>query len=149
MSMTKWLLAAAFVAVAAPAFAADHTVQMLNTGSDGSKMVFEPALTKIAVGDTVTFVATDKGHNAESIKDMLPAGAEPFKGNMGQNITVTFTVPGAYGVRCLPHYGMGMVGLVVVGDVPPANLDAVKALKNPPAAQKRLDGLFAQVAAAQ
>jgi len=31
-------------------------------------MVFEPALLKNAPGDTVTFVPTDKSHNAESIK---------------------------------------------------------------------------------
>ncbi len=49
---------------------------MLNKGADGTTMVFEPALTKIAVGDTVTFVATDRGHNAETIPGMLPEGAE-------------------------------------------------------------------------
>ena len=31
-------------------------------------------------------------------------------------LTVTFTVPGVYGVKCKPHYGMGMVALVVVGE---------------------------------
>ena len=38
-------------------------------------MVFEPAFVKIAPGDTVKFVSTDKGHNAEIIKGMLPEGA--------------------------------------------------------------------------
>src|SRR2546430_2778479 len=103
MSMTRWLLAAAVIAAASPAFAADYKVQMLNAGADGGKMVFEPALVKIAPGDTVTFVPTDKGHNAETIADMLPAGAEPFKGGIGKEVTVTFTVPGVYGVKCLPH----------------------------------------------
>ena len=45
---------------------------MLNKGAEGA-MVFEPALVKVAPGDTVKFVATDKGHNAETIKGMLPA----------------------------------------------------------------------------
>ncbi len=73
-------------------------------------MVFEPALVKIEPGDTVKFVATDKGHNAETIKGMLPAGAAPFVGKINQDIAVTFDKPGVYGVKCLPHYGMGMVG---------------------------------------
>ena len=148
MSMSRWLLAATIVALATPVFATDYKVQMLNAGADGGKMVFEPALTKIAPGDTVTFVPTDKGHNAETIADILPAGAEPFKGGIGKEISVTFTVPGVYGVKCLPHYSMGMVGLIVVGDTPPANLDAAKAAKIPPLAQKRLDPLFTEVASA-
>ena len=52
---------------------------MLNKGKDGA-MVFEPAGVKIAAGDTVTFIPTDKGHNAESIKGMIPDGATEFKG---------------------------------------------------------------------
>ncbi|MET3897281.1 pseudoazurin [Devosia sp. UYZn731] len=126
------------------AMAADYQVQMLNKGSDDSRMVFEPALTKIVPGDTVTFVATDKGHNAETIPGMLPEGAEPFKGASGKDVTVTFTVPGAYGIKCLPHFGMGMVALVVVGDAP-ANLDAVKAVKVPPKAAERFEALYPQI----
>ena len=42
-------------------------------------MVFEPALVKVAPGDTVKFVATDKGHNAETIKGMLPDGARDVR----------------------------------------------------------------------
>ena len=51
--------------MAAPAMAANFEVKMLNKGADGA-MVFEPALTKVAVGDTVTFIPTDKGHNVET-----------------------------------------------------------------------------------
>ena len=83
---------------------------MLDKGTEGV-MVFEPALVKIAPGDTVKFVATNKGHNAETIKGMLPEGAEPFVGKVNQEIAVTFDKPGVYGVKCLPHYAMGMVGL--------------------------------------
>ena len=63
-------IAAALTLFAAPAFAANFEVHMLNKGADGSTMVFEPALTKVAVGDTVTFIPVDKGHNAESIAGM-------------------------------------------------------------------------------
>ena len=126
-----------------PAIAAEHEVHMLNKGEAGT-MVFEPALIKIAAGDTVKFVPVDAGHNAESIKGMAPEGAEPFKGGIGKEVSVTFTVPGVYGVKCLPHYPMGMVALVVVDD-PAPNLEAAKAVKNPPMAQKRLDALFAEL----
>lgn len=128
---------------AAPVLAANYEVHMLNKGEAGA-MVFEPALTKVAVGDTVTFIPTDKGHNAETIKDLLPAGAEPFKGQMGKEIAVTFTQPGAYGVKCAPHAGMGMVALVVVGD-DPVDPAVIKAVSLPKKALERLtaavDGL--------
>jgi pseudoazurin len=143
MKTLKVLAATAVLAmVAAPAFAANFEVQMLNKGADGA-MVFEPALTQIAPGDTVTFLPTDKGHNAETIKDMLPEGAEDFKGAMGKEVVVTFTEPGAYGVKCAPHFGMGMVALIVVGE--PTNLDAVKAVKVPGKAADRMEAIFAQL----
>jgi pseudoazurin len=146
MKTSKILLAA--IAVMAltpiPAMAANFDVQLLNKGAAGA-MVFEPSLVKVAVGDTVTFKPTDKGHNVESIKGMIPEGAEEIKGKTGVELVVTFTVPGAYGLKCMPHYAMGMVGLVVVGDAP-ANLDAVKAVKNPKPAQARFDADFAELA---
>lgn len=137
--------AAAFLAFAGPAMAANFDVHMLNKGEAGA-MVFEPALTKVAVGDTVTFIPTDKGHNVETIKGMLPEGAEPIKGKASQETVVTFTVPGAYGLKCAPHFAMGMIALVVVGDAP-ANLDAVKAVKSPKPAQARFEEIFEKLAA--
>lgn len=143
MNMPKIAAAIAlFTLVATPAFAANFEVHMLNKGVDGT-MVFEPALTEIAVGDTVTFLPTDKGHNAETIKDVLPEGADPFKGALGKEIVVTFTVPGVYGIKCAPHLGMGMVAAVVVGE--PTNLDAARTVKLPAKAAERftaaLDGI--------
>ena len=127
---------------ATPTLAANFEVKMLNKGEAGA-MVFEPAFVKVAPGDTVTFVPTDKGHNAETIKDMIPEGAEPFKGAMGKEVVVTFTVPGAYGIKCQPHFAMGMIALVVVGDAP-ANLEAVKAVKTPKKVHERFEPLFEQ-----
>jgi pseudoazurin len=126
---------------AMPAAAANFEVHMLNKGEAGA-MVFEPALTKVAVGDTVTFIPTDKGHDAETIPEILPDGAEKFKGKMGQEIVVTFTVPGAYGVKCAPHFSMGMVALIVVGDAP-ANLEQAKTAKMPKKARERMDAAIA------
>jgi pseudoazurin len=137
-------IAAAFAALllAGNAQAADHQVQMLNKGEKGA-MVFQPAFITAAPGDTVTFLPTDKSHDAQSIKDMLPEGAEPFKGKMNEQITVTFDKEGVYGVKCTPHYGMGMVALVVVGK--PVNLDQAKAVKQTGKAKKVFDELFTEV----
>ena len=140
------VIAATFAAalVAGTAQAADHQVQMLNKGEKGS-MVFQPSLIVAAPGDTVTFVPTDKSHDAESIKDMIPDGATPFKGKMNEQITVTVDKEGVYGVKCTPHYGMGMVALIVVGK--PSNLDEAKAVKQTGKAKKVFEELLAQAAA--
>lgn len=127
----------ALATMASCAAAADFEVHMLNKGKDGV-MVFEPGLTKVAKGDTVTFIPTDKSHNAETIKDLIPEGAKPFKGNMNEKLTVTFDTDGAYAIKCAPHMGMGMVALVVVGDAP-ANIDVIKSAKLPKKARTRLD----------
>ena len=142
-TMAKSIVGAAAVilALALPAAAADFEVHMLNKGAEGA-MVFEPAFVKVAPGDTVTFIPTDKGHNVETIKDMIPDGAEAFKSKMNETYKVTFDKPGAYGVKCTPHVGMGMVGVVVVGDAP-ANLDAVKTGKLPKKARERMDAAIA------
>lgn len=140
MSFGKHLLAAALLALAAAsAFAADHEVKMLNKGADGRDMVFEPSFLRIAPGDTITFLATDKGHQVETIKGFIPEGAEGFKGKLNQNLTVTLTEPGGYAIKCLPHMGMGFVGLVVVGEGVPANLEALKAIKLPEKALVRFN----------
>lgn len=127
----------------APAFAADFEVHMLNKGADGA-MVFEPSFVKVSKGDTVTFVPTDKGHNVETYKDLIPAGSAPFKSKMGEMFKQTFDVDGAYAVKCTPHAGMGMVGLIVVGDAP-SNLEAVKTATLPKKARERLDADIAKL----
>ena len=39
----------------------------------------------------------------------MPEGAKAFKGKINQEIAVTFDAPGTYGIKCAPHFGMGMV----------------------------------------
>ena len=112
-------------------------VKMLNK-SGKETMVFEPAFVKIAVGDTIRFVPEDKGHNAESIKDMMPAGAEPFKGKISKDVEVTFDTEGLYGVECKPHYAMGMVMTVAVGEITSVPADFL-AGRIPPKAKKRFE----------
>ncbi|WIY52359.1 pseudoazurin [Devosia sp. YIM 151766] len=132
---------AALGGIAAPALAADYEVHMLNKGAAGT-MVFEPAFLRIEPGDSVTFLPTDKSHNVETIKEMIPEGAELFKSKINETFTVTFEVPGIYGVKCTPHYAMGMVGLIAVGDGN-ENLDAVKAVKVPKKVGERFEEAFA------
>jgi pseudoazurin len=127
----------------APALAAEYEVHMLNKGDAGT-MVFEPNFLAIQPGDTVTFVPTDKSHNVETIKDMIPEGAEPFKSKVNEAFTVTFDLPGLYGIKCTPHFAMGMVGAIAVGDDLP-NLDAARAVKVPNKAQERLDAAYASL----
>ncbi|OBZ92118.1 hypothetical protein ADU59_28295 [Pararhizobium polonicum] len=117
------------------AWAETHEVRMLNRGETGA-MVFEPAFLQIAPGDTVRFVAAEPGHNAESIKDLIPEGAKPFKGRVNEEIEVTFDIEGAYAYKCAPHFSMGMVGLIVVGKNL-ANLDAFAKVRMPARAQAR------------
>ena len=110
----KIALAAAALALlaAVPAGAADHQVLMLNQGKDGA-MVFEPGYLKVAVGDTVKFIAKDKTHNAESV--ITPAGATPFRGKIDEEITVKIDQEGVYVYQCAPHAVMAMVGVIQAG----------------------------------
>jgi pseudoazurin len=145
--MRSFLVAAtAGLLMAGSAAAAEVEVKMLNKGAEGM-MVFEPSLVKLSPGDSVKFIPTDKGHNAETIKGMLPEGASVFAGRNGEAITVSFEQAGAYGVKCLPHYGMGMVALIVVGT--PTNEDQAKAVPQVGKAKQVFAALFEKLAAAR
>ncbi|MBB5576546.1 MULTISPECIES: pseudoazurin [Rhizobium] len=128
---------AALIVSAAPLMAADHQIQLLNKGADGA-MAFEPGFIKIAPGDTVTFVPTDKSHNVETYKGLIPDGAPEFKSKPSEQFQQKFDVAGDYVVKCTPHAGMGMVALIQVGDNP-ANVSAIKTAQVPPMIRKRLD----------
>ena len=136
-------LALALGGVASAASAADFEVLMLNKGTNGETMGFSPAFLRIEPGDTVTFIPVDKGHNAETILDMIPAEAPTWKGKTDEECTVTFTVPGLYGYKCQPHFSMGMVGLIQVGD-DRHNLKEIMDVRLPGKAQARMMELFAK-----
>ncbi|MEM0948295.1 MAG: pseudoazurin [Pseudomonadota bacterium] len=119
-----------------------HEVEMLNRDRDTREsMIFKPAVLRVKPGDTVRFVATDKGHNSESSKDMLPEGAEAWAGKIGEEIEITFEVEGAYGYNCRPHQTVGMVGLILCGEV--NNLDALKEVRQRGKARARFEEYFA------
>jgi pseudoazurin len=129
---------------AGAAGAAEVEVKMLNKGADGV-MVFEPSFVKINPGDTVKFLASDKGHNVETVETMIPEGGAAFVGKMNEEVSITFDKPGVYGYKCKPHYGMGMVGMIVVGE--PANVDQAKTASHPGKAKQVFSALFDKLAA--
>ncbi|MBB5763337.1 pseudoazurin [Methylorubrum rhodesianum] len=139
----KVLVPAATLAGGLPALADEVSVKMLNSGPDGM-MVFDPAFVRLKPGDRIKFVPTDKGHNVETIKGMAPDGADYVKSVVGQEAVVTFEREGVCGFKCSPHYMMGMVALVVVGDKRD-NLEAAKSAQHNKLTQKRMEPLLAQV----
>lgn len=144
MKFATLLAAPAFMlALAGAGLAAEHEVKMLNKGAAGT-MVFEPAYVKAEPGDVIRFVPTDKSHNVEAIKEILPEGVEVFKSKINDAFDLTVTEAGLYGVKCTPHFAMGMVALIQVGDAP-ANLEAAKTVKLPKKARERMDAEIAQV----
>jgi pseudoazurin len=127
------------------AYAKDYAVQELNNGPGGT-FIFSPSFVQIQPGDTVTFTPTDQGHNSESV--FAPAGATPWKTDVSQTATITFSKPGVYIYQCTPHNLFGMIGVIVVGS--PVNLaDAQKAAeaieKKQLMNQGRISGLMKQV----
>ena len=140
------LMLGAGVLMAGAAGAAEIEVMMLNKGEKGA-MVFQPDFVSAAPGDTIRFVPTDKGHNVETIKGMLPEGAEAFKSKFNEVFSITLDKEGVYGVKCAPHYGMGMVALIEVGQ--PVNLDEAKAVKQTGKAKAVFAELFGQALASK
>ncbi|WP_429820493.1 pseudoazurin [Ensifer sp. B1-9] len=140
-------LAALMVLASGTVDAAEHVIKMKNKGESGN-MVFEPAAVAAQPGDTVRFIPTDKSHNVEAIKGMLPTGVTPFKSKVNEEYVLSVTEPGYYGVKCSPHFSMGMVALIRVGDGSP-NADAVKAVKLPAKAGERIKAAFETLASAQ
>lgn len=146
MKNTLALIALAVsVGFAGIASAEEHEIRMLNRGD--RPMVFEPEFVRAAPGDTIRFVAADPGHNAEIIAGMLPDGAEPFKGAINEEVVYTVEKDGVYGIKCAPHYGMGMVALVVVGEA--TNLADAGSVKHPGRARNVFAELLGQAVAAK
>lgn len=126
--------------------AGEHSILMLNAacGDSNTPNVFEPAILRVDVGDCVTFIPTDAGHNTASKRGMIPEGAEAWNGAVDERLTLDLTVPGLYGYICLPHYEMGMVGLIVVGD-DLSNLEQVKKIRHPGSARKAFRAILKEL----
>ena len=121
-----------------------HEVQMLNKSAAHPKikMVFEPSYIAIAPGDCVKFLPTSKGHNAETIKKMYPKAAKKFKSKVNKEFVVRLEVEGLYGIKCTPHYQMGMVALIQVGEVSEESLSKSAKVKHRGKAKDRFKVLF-------
>lgn len=139
--------AALALLLATPAWAEDHRILMYSAHpTDAARAnVFEPAFLQVAPGDSVTFVPSDPSHNTASKKGMLPEGAEAWNSKVNEEFTVTLTVEGVYGYICSPHYEMGMVGVIVVGD-PSGNLEAAGNVRQQGKAKAAFAALLGQVA---
>ena len=121
-----------------PSLAADVAIEMLNKDADGNRMVYSQEIAKVEVGDTVTWLPTSKGHNVEMISS---PNDMKFKSKNGKEAKITFDTPGVYYYWCTPHKGMGMIGLVVVGN-DLSNIDAVANAKAIGKSKKKLKSLL-------
>ena len=144
--MKKLLTTVALLGVMAcsPALAADISVDMLNKRDDGAKMVYSEDISVIDVGDSITWLPTSKGHNVEFIAG--PDGWDsPKKSKLSKEYTYTFNTPGVYLYQCTPHKSMGMIAIVVVGDLTQEGVDAIKDAKVRGKSKKKLKALLADL----
>ena len=123
--------------------AEDISVDMLNKRDDGAKMVYSEDISRIEVGDTITWLPTSKGHNVEFVAG--PDGWKaPKKSKNSKEVAITFDTPGIYYYWCTPHKGMGMIALVVVGgDI--SNIDDIAGAKAVGKSKKKLKALLADL----
>ena len=143
MKRFGYFMAVLFLVLPASVNASDMTIQMLNKDIGSKKRnIYSPALIQIELGETVKWVATDRGHNVEFVRGAVPEGVKPFRSALGKDVSYTFSTPGAYVFKCTPHYGLGMVGIIIVGETPDNLLD-IAAKKYPGKADKRIDALLA------
>jgi len=154
IKMKNILTAVAMTALlAAPAYAnkteippAQHFVEMWNKDPEDKKrkMVFSNEIITVQPGDLIQFVATDKGHNVEFIDG--PDGVElPKKSKISEDVEVVLTEPGVYVYVCTPHATMGMIGIVVVGDVSEEDIKAVLDAKVRGQSKKKFEGLLKEL----
>ena len=143
--MKKFLTTVAIMAsLSAPAFAEDMSIQMLNKRDDGAKMVYSQDIATIDVGDTITWTPEDKGHNVEFIAG--PDGWDaPKKSKLSKEVAITFDTPGVYVYVCTPHASMGMLAIVVVGELTQEGVDAIKGAKVRGKSKKKLKELLADL----
>ena len=141
--MKKIILAVIILLYPIVSHAADITVEMLNKRADGQIMVYSEDISRIDVGDTITWVPTTKGHNVEFLAG--PDGWEaPKRSKMNKEYSYKFEISGIYFYQCTPHKGMGMIALVVVGG-DTSNKDAIAKVKVVAKAKKKLPQLIEEL----
>ena len=99
-----------FFAAASPAAASDWGVNVID-------YKFEPEVTAIAVGDSVTWSFAVDGHTATSTKgqpDSWNSAPDGGTNSAGVPYTKVFNTPGRYQYICVPHEAF-MKGVIQVG----------------------------------
>ena len=132
--------------MATSAFADNATVEMWNKDPDNKKrkMVFSQEIVIIEPGESVNWIATDRGHNVEFIDG--PDGVKlANKSKLGKDVTIEFDTPGVYVYVCSPHASMGMIGIVVVGELTQEAIDAVRDAKLRGKSKKKFAALLADL----
>lgn len=92
---------------------------------------YVPLVVSINPGDTVAW-RNMPTHNTKSLEGLIPEGTEHWNSPMSQDYERTFTEEGIYVYKCVPHFGAGMGGAIIVGD--PVNLEQIKNADAPGAA---------------
>ena len=134
------------VGVLADELPTEYTLEMWNKDPEDRKrkMVFSEEIVTVAPGAEVTWLATDKGHNVQMIDG--PEGYDlPKKSKLSKDVTLTFEQEGVYVYVCTPHASMGMIGIVVVGEVTDEALAAIEDAKVRGKSKKKLEELVAQL----
>lgn len=145
--MFRILTMVAAIAFATPALAqelpTEYTAEMWNADPNdrSRKMVFSSEIIHVAPGASVTWLATDRGHNVEFVDG--PDGVELApKSKINDDVTLTFDAPGIYVYVCTPHATMGMIGIVVVGEATPEAIAAVADAKIRGNSKKKFETLL-------
>jgi len=93
-----------------------HTISAKSTA-------YDPMVLKVEPGDEVKWVNMS-GHFNQFEAGLIPEGAETWTTRMGNDVSRTFDVEGVYVYKCPPHFAMGMVGAIIVGE--PVNMAEVE-----------------------
>lgn len=117
MKIISKIAALSVLLVSFNASAEDHVVASGATN-------FSPMHLFVQPGDTVKWTNMTI-HDTQSMDGLIPEGAEPWKSNIGQELQITVTAEGVYIYKCNPHYPMGMVGAIIVGEA--SNMDQIEA----------------------
>lgn len=110
------VLSLLMMGISSIALAEEHTVSATATA-------FDPVALKIAPGDKVKW-SNMSGHNTNFEEGNIPEGVKPFKSQLGEDVSKTFNEEGVYLYKCDPHFAMGMVGAIIVGE--PKNMAEVE-----------------------
>ena len=98
----------------------------------------------VAPGASITWLATDKGHNVQFVDG--PDGVELApKSAVNKDVTFTLTEPGVYVYVCTPHATMGMIGIVIVGEATPEAIAMVTDAKVRGQSKKKFEALLSEL----